>query len=91
MEEEGLTTQQSMRLLDEAKEKIENLRGNTEKEAKWCARLKTKFDSVVTKNPDIAVVRGMVQRAQSGEKISSTLALLKYCPVTSVDCERLFR
>lgn len=91
MEEEGLTVQESIGLLDEAREKVFNLEVQTELEAKWAERLKAKFESVVDKNPDIGVIRGMVQRAKSGEKLSDHLALLKYCPVTSVDCERSFR
>ena len=85
MEEEGLTLQQSMGLLDEAKEKIDNLKGSTEKEAKWVERLKAKFESVVTKNPDIEVIRDVISSSHNGEN------LLKYCPLTSVDCERSFR
>ena len=85
MEEEGLTLQQSMGLLDEAKEKIENLQGNTEKEAKWVERLKAKFESVVSKNEDIRVIKEIIESSQNGDN------LLKYCPLTSVDCERSFR
>ena len=91
MEEEGLTVQESIGLLDEAKEKINNLQGKTELEAKWCSRVKAKFESVVGKNPDIGVIRGLVQRVKNGEEIGENLALLKYCPITSVDCERSFR
>ena len=85
MEEEGLTIQQSIGLLDEAKEKVAKLEG------KRAERLKAKFDSVVEKNQDLGVIRGIVQRVKSGEKLGESGALLKYCPLTSVDCERSFR
>ena len=68
--------------MDEVKNKLANLQGKTETEAKWVERLKTKFDSVLEKNPDIEVIRGM-----SGEQH----ALYKYSPLTSVNCERSFR
>ena len=92
MEEEGLTVQESIGLLDEAKQKIDNLQGKTDIEATWCSRLKAKFESVTGKNPDLNVIRGLitVQSALGGE-INENLALLKYCPITSVDCERSFR
>ena len=90
MEEEGLTVQESIGLLDEAGEKVAALKGNTDLEAKMVERLKAKFDSVVEKNPDIGVIRGMLHPAMSGEKLSNELSLLKYCPVTNVDCERSF-
>ena len=82
MEEEGLTVEQSLGLLDGVKNKIATLKGNTEVEAKWVERLKAKFESVLEKNPDIGLVRGM-----SGEKS----ALYKYSPLNSVDVERSFR
>ena len=82
MEEEGLTVERSLELIDSAKFKVENIKGNTEMEAKWVLRLKEKFESVLEKNPDIGVIRGM-----SGEQLNP----YKYCPVTSVDCERSFR
>ena len=40
------------------------------------------FESVLGKNPDMEVLRGL-----SGDK----LALYKYLPLNSVDCERIFR
>ena len=82
MEEEGLTVQRQLELFDDAKCKVENIKGNTEMEAVWVQKLKEKFESVLEKNPDIGVVRGM-----SGEE----LAMLKYVPLTSVECERFFR
>ena len=91
MEEEGLTVQQSMGLFDEAREKVQQLKGNTEIEAVRVERLKAKFESVLEKNPDIGAIRGMLLRSQSGEKLSDSLNLLKWCPLTNVDCERSFR
>lgn len=82
MEEEGLTVERSLELIDNAKFKITNIKGNTEMEAKWVQRLKEKFDSVLEKNPDIGVIQAM-----SGEQLTQ----YKYCPLTSVDCERSFR
>ena len=90
MEEEGLTVQESMGLLDEARAKIEELVGSDKLEAEWCERLKSKFESVVTKNPDIKIITDMVQSLKMGDKVGPHMELLKYCPITSVDVERSF-
>lgn len=90
LEEQGMQQTDAVQLMEEARNKMSNIPGETGE------KLRVKLDKVLEKNPGydfFKMIAGVLQGTSNTfpEGMGpGDLAMLKYCPTTSVDRERSF-
>ena len=88
-EEPGLSLEESLRLFDGARVNIEEIAGERGE------LLKRKFNTVVARNPDLALLRKILGAMQGTANVPESVRVAdilsyKFCPTASVDVERSF-
>lgn len=81
LQKQNLSIIEAIEILDEVRTVLE-----------WTASdpVKEKLDQVLSRNPDLEIIRGLSENLSRGELFEADILNYRYAPLTSVDVERSF-